>query len=134
MSVTDEDVIQYNQIQDKEYIHGQLAMEVAWMQGIFPGADNIWDVDKHKKDVNNTTIDVDLKLAEWQLQLEKLLLVSIETPSSSDEPVHQQFNKPTVLSFSNLKDMSIEAIGQSVNKGLEQLTSTDVTNLNNDQQ
>jgi hypothetical protein len=108
-------------------------MEVAQMQGIFPRADNILDVDKHKKDVNNATIDVDSKLAEWQLQLEKLLLVSIETPSGLDEPVRQQFNKLTVLPFSNLKDMSMEAIGQSINKGLERLMSTDVTNLNNDQ-
>jgi PIF1-like helicase len=66
--------------------------------------------------------------------LEKLLLVFIETPSSLDEPVHQQFNKPTVLPFSNLKDMSMEPIGQSVDEGLERLTITDVTNLNNDQQ
>jgi hypothetical protein len=68
-------------------------MEVAWMQGILPRADNIWDVDKHEKDMNNATIDVDSKLAEWQLQLKKLSLVSIETPSS------QSINNLTNLLF-----------------------------------
>jgi hypothetical protein len=85
-SVSDGDVSQYYQMQrrDKEYVHGQLAVEMAQMQGIFSREEQIWDVDRDKKDVEKAPNNVDSTLTQWQLQLEQTSLISDEEVLNSN--------------------------------------------------
>ena len=55
------------QRRDKEYVHGQLAVEVAKIQGIFPDIDTIWKVDLQEEDkVETAKEDVDTTIDKWR--------------------------------------------------------------------
>jgi hypothetical protein len=120
------------QRQDKEYIHGQLAVEVARMQGIFPRENKTWHVDNEDQQVDKATANIDSTLAQWQHHLDQTSLVSNEVISDMDEIIHQQSKKPMVVPLSDLSDKPNDNIEQLM-EGVEHLTSTDVNNLNEDQ-
>ena len=133
-SVSDEDVLRYELIRrhDKEYVHGQLAIEAARIRGIFSSFDERWNIGD-EKDVIVATSDVDSMLCEWQQQLEQSSLASVEVNLDADEmPYHH--NHPTVTPISNLREnRSNPTAGKDVDEGIEKVKSTDVKDLKDDQ-
>lgn len=63
---------------DKEYVHGQLAVEAARIQGIFPNRETMWNVGD-ENDVNIAKKDIDDELKSWQHQLEQSSFVTNDT-------------------------------------------------------
>lgn len=129
-------MIRYEQMQrqDKEYAHGLLAIEAARMREIFSDIDECWKVDD-EKDVTIAMSDVDSKLNEWQVELEETSLASNDAASIIDESDSHCPTAPTVMPISNMQlEEAHTSIKQMVKEEMEGLMSTDVEQLNDDQQ
>ena len=112
---------------DKEYIHGQLAVEAARIQGIFPKKEMPWNVGD-ENNVNVAQQDSDDELKTWQNQLQESSLVTDETELNSNDMSNAIQGK--VLPMSDLWE------GQEIVKEeeKEQILATDVDKLNEEQQ
>ena len=125
----DDDVLCFKKMQrvDKEYIHGQLAVEAAQIQGIFPKKEIPWNV-SDEINVNVTKGDSDDELRTWQNQLQQSSLVTDETELNSNDMLNAIQGK--VLLMSDLWE------GQEIVKEeeKEQILATDVDKLNEEQQ
>ena len=111
---------------DKEYIHGQLAVEAARIQDIFPKKEMPWNVGD-ENDVNVAQQDSDDELKTWQNQLQESSLVTDETELNSNDMSNAIQGK--VLPMSDLWE------GQETVKEeeKEQILATDVDKLNEEQ-
>ena len=70
---------------DREYVHGQLAIEAARIQGIFPDIDTIWKVDSEDDEtVQIAKENVDISIDKWRSQLEQFSLVDSDTNLESN--------------------------------------------------
>ena len=114
---------------DKEYVHGQLAVEAARIKGIFPNIDAIWKVDSTEEDtVKIAGEDVDNTINKWQTQLEQSSLVNddinletntrVKNIEAGVMPIFQ------LLNHSNHDNVMDKTISTSL---------FDVENLNDDQ-
>ena len=84
---------------DKEYIHGQLAVESARIQGILPEGDTIWEAVEDDK-VSIATGDATVTLHNWRLEMEQL---SISTNDAEvDDNEKQLTREGRVLALSDL--------------------------------
>ena len=73
------------QRRDKEYVHGQLAVEAGRIQGIFPDINAIWKVDSEEDDTVQTAKDnVDITIDKWRCQLERFSLIDSDTNLESN--------------------------------------------------
>ena len=111
---------------DKEYIHGQLAVEAARIQDIFPKKEMPWNVGD-ENNVNVAQQDSDDELKTWQNQLQESSLVTDETELNSNDMSNAIQGK--VLPMSDLWE------GQEIVKEeeKEQILATDVDKLNEEQ-
>ena len=84
--ISDEDMIQYEnmQRQDKEHVHGQLAVEVARIKGILPNQDATWKV-YDEENVSAADNNVDIKLDRWRQELEHFSVVQSEVDVEKNE-------------------------------------------------
>lgn len=117
------------QRRDKEYVHGQLAVEAARIKGIFPNIDAIWKVDSKEEDtVAIAEEDVENTINKWRTQLEQSSLVN------------DDINLETNTRVENI-EAGVMPISQLLNHSnhdddMDETTSTslfDVENLNDDQ-
>ena len=113
---------------DKEYIHGQLAVEAARIQGILPKKETFWDVGD-ENDVNIARSNTDDELKTWQHQLEESSLVTNETELESN--VMENRIEGTVLPIADLCNDQND--GNVIEKEDEQILATDVNKLNEEQ-
>ena len=115
------------QRRDREYVHGQLAVEAARIQGIFPDIDTIWKIEERDEEtVQVAKRDVDVTIENWRTQLEQSSLFNSDTnleshavtehmearvmpisqmwlPSNHDDVVDEMQSEP-VFDFNNLND------------------------------
>ena len=115
------------QRRDREYVHGQLAVEAARIQGIFPDIDTIWKIEERDEEtVQVAKRDVDVTIENWRTQLEQSSLFDSDTnleshavtehmearvmpisqmwlPSNHDDVVDEMQSEP-VFDFNNLND------------------------------
>ena len=79
MEISDADVTQFEKMQrhDKEYLHGQLAVEAAKIQGIFPQSDGMWSVNE-EENVENATQETKSRMKYWHRQLVQLSAINDE--------------------------------------------------------
>lgn len=70
--ISDEDVARYENMQrrDKEYVHGQLGVEAAHIQGIFLNSETSWEV-KEEGGVEKATEYTDATVQAWRQQMEQ---------------------------------------------------------------
>ena len=86
------------QRRDKEYVHGQLAVEAAKIQGIFPDIDTIWKVDLQEEDkVETAKEDVDTTIDKWQDSHLSLIVIRAWNPMIG--PLLAQARLPPILAF-----------------------------------
>ena len=115
------------QRRDREYVHGQLAVEAARIQGIFPDIDTVWKIEQRDEEtVQVAKRDVDITIDNWRAQLEQSSLFDNDTnlesnavtehmearvmpisqmwsPSNHDDVVDEMRNEP-VFDINNLND------------------------------
>jgi hypothetical protein len=114
---------------DKEYVHGQLAVEAARLQGIFPNIDSIWKGDSEEENtVKIADEDVDITINNWQTQLKQSSLITDEINLKSND--RSENMDARVLPISELWNSSNN---KSIFDEMGSSTVTDVDNLNDDQ-
>lgn len=133
--MSDEDVIHYERLQqkDKEYVHGQLAIEAARLKGIFADVDDNWEIEDEAA-VDVATGDVESILDAWHSELEWSSLTFDESISDSDEGRAHHFQEPMIAAISALHNFKKPANpGEIVDEGIEHLMGMNVDELNTDQ-
>jgi hypothetical protein len=134
--VSDEDIIRYEamQRQDKEYMHGQLAVEAGRLRGILPESDSSWEIkDEHQVDI--ATNDIDVMLSNWHDQLEQSASVTDPLCYGTDSRNTTSTREGRILPLSDLWNEEGDA-KKATNDGVvgtECITATDINNLNEDQ-
>ena len=116
---------------DKEYVHGQLAVEAARIQGILPEGDTIWEADEDDK-VSIATGDATVTLHNWRLEMEQL---SISTNDAEvDDNEKQLIREGRVLALSDLWEKTTqERMDALIGDEVECLAPCHVENLNDNQ-
>ena len=116
------------QRRDKEYVHGQLAVEAAKIQGIFPDIDTIWKVDLQEDDrIETAKEDVDTMIDKWRGQLERSTLIDSDTSLESD--ARRENREAEVMPISQMCiPLTSEAIDETQTD-----SGFDIDNLNDDQ-
>jgi hypothetical protein len=101
--ISDDDVKQYEKMcrKDKEYVHGQLAVEAARIQGILPNGDEMWKVD-NESCVDIAREDVDDILDDWQHEMDRSMTESMELEVDTCPSVCPKTMKEAVIPISNL--------------------------------
>lgn len=127
--ISDEDVIQYEnmQRQDKEHVHGQLAVEVARIKGILPNQDATWKV-YDEENVSAADNNVDIKLDRWRQELEHFSVVQSEVDVENNE------DRPTTnAEVLPLSDLWRPSVLNSIVEENEKMTGIEVEMLNEEQ-
>ena len=115
------------QRRDKEYIHGQLAVEAAKIRGIFPTSDGTWTVDEHES-INIATQESCMMLNHWRQQLEESSRRNDEHITNTNDDAHT--GEGEVLPIS---DLWTPLIVEEEVKKTNDVLNTDVALLNKDQ-
>ena len=129
--ITDEDVVRYENMQrrDKEYIHGQLAVEAARIQGIFPDIDTIWKIEQRDEEtVQVAKRDVDITIDNWQTQLEQSSLFDSDTNLESNAATEHMEARVTPISQMWLPPNHDDVVDEIQSEPI-----FDINNLNDDQ-
>ena len=129
--ITDEDVVRYENMQrrDKEYIHGQLAVEAARIQGIFPDIDTIWKIEQRDEEtVQVAKRDVDITIDNWRTQLEQSSLFDSDTNLESNAATEHMEARVTPIS-----QMWLPPNHDDVDDEMQSEPIFDINNLNDDQ-
>jgi hypothetical protein len=130
--VNDEDVLRYEKMQrhDKEYIHGQLGVEAARIQGIFPDNDAVWEV-MEECGVNIATEDVDVTLGEWRREMEQSSLLKDDPELLL--PTMETTSQPTVIQISDLQVEIHQQKSREDSMNDDEIIAGDISFLNGDQ-
>jgi hypothetical protein len=112
---------------DREYIHGQLAVEAARIQGIFPRSDGMWNVNEGEN-VNVATEDTNTTLKVWRHQLEQSSV--IDNGCERESNVGGGINEGEVLPIS---DLCMSLVHDETTAGRDEDLQLDVSNLKEDQ-
>ena len=129
--ITDEDVVRYENMQrrDKEYIHGQLAVEAARIQGIFPDIDTIWKIEQRDEEtVQVAKRDVDITIDNWRTQLEQSSLFDSDTNLESNAATEHMEARVTPISQMWLPPNHDDVVDEMQSEPI-----FDINNLNDDQ-
>ena len=119
------------QRRDKEYVHGQAAIEVARLKGIFLNNDTTWDVNS-EKDIDIASDDVDEKLDFWKDELQKSSVDVDETSLEWKE--NEVMRGPEVVAMSDLWSPNNGERNEDVDvDDTNRIMPTDIANLNDDQ-
>ena len=119
------------QRRDKEYVHGQAAIEVAKLKGIFLNDDVTWDVEM-EKDIDVASNDVDEKLNFWKNELQESSGVVDET--SLEWKGSEVMRDPEVVAMSDLWNPENGERNENIDvDDPNRITPADITNLNDDQ-
>ena len=113
---------------DKEYVHGQLVVEAAKIQGIFPDIDTIWKVDLQEEDkVETAKENVNITIDKWRGQLEQSSLTDSDTSLDSD--AGRENREAGVMPISQMCiPLTFDAIDEPQTD-----SGFDIDNLNDDQ-
>ena len=124
--MNDDDVQRYEDMlkRDREYVHGQLAVEAARIQGILPDDKMNWIV-KGEKDIENAPPNIEVTLDCWKNELQQSSFVTDEMNLESHISTSLE---PEVCPITNLRD----GLEEDVNDR-NQISPVDVDKLNEDQ-
>jgi PIF1-like helicase len=130
-SISDEDVFHYEmmQRQDREYMHGQLAVEAAKIWGIFPDNDISWIVnEEHEVEVKTARGDINSTLQRWRHHLEQSSAFSSDCDLETNNIEHTM--EATVIPIS---DLSNSLSDNTISIENEKITAMNVDKLNEEQ-
>ena len=113
------------QRRDREYVHGQLAVEAARIQGVLPDSKTKWDV-LPESDVETAPPNIEAVLDTWKLELQRSSLLSEET--DLDPQISTTISEPGVCPIADLSDLT-----RGENKERETISAIEVDRLNDDQ-
>ena len=133
--ITDEDVQRYEKLQrrDKEYLHGQLGVEAAQIQGIFGNDDENWCV-RDEAEAERAIGDVDAILQRWHSQLDQSPLFTNDPDPGID--AMETANDPRVLPISDLNENVTVEDNKDIlydTNGRKQTLQDEIEMLNDDQ-
>lgn len=115
---------------DKEYIHSQLGVEAAKIQGIFPDDEMKWSIakDEEIKVAHEDSLDV---LHNWQHQLDQILeIVNNKDFNLTENP---QLRPAQVLPISDLSHDIESPESMSTIEETDMLAPCEIASLNDDQ-
>ena len=116
------------QRQDKEYVHGQLAVEAARIKGILPDKDEMWKVVEDENDITMAENDVEKRLNGWRHQMD--CYSAIENDVTDDNDGVRNNGDPEVLPISDL--WKVGMLNPTVDE-MEKINAIDVNMLNDEQ-